>query len=82
MIEGGLGTWRKKTYRLMNHGSQTLVSYEMYSEVGTEKTSATGQRGNDEWIGRDSRSISSRVSCFVSRTKQNIMPQAIKLRPA
>ena len=30
----------------------------------------------------DSRSISSRVSCFVSRTKQNIMPQAIRLRPA
>jgi len=35
-----------------------------------------------EWVLWRLRSISSRVSCFVSRTKQKIMPQAIRFKPA
>jgi hypothetical protein len=35
-----------------------------------------------EWFFWYLRSISSRVSCFVSRTKQKIMPQAIRFKPA
>ena len=40
MIEGGLGIFCLRMYRLMTYGSQTLVSYETYWLVGTEKTSA------------------------------------------
>ena len=39
-------------------------------------------RGLGELGGWHLRSISSRVSCFVSRTKQKIMNQAIRFRPA
>lgn len=34
------------------------------------------------WVIGHLRSISSRVSCFVSRTKQKIMNQAMRFRPA
>jgi hypothetical protein len=81
MMGSGLGTFRKSTYRLMNQGSHTFDSYEMYSEVGTEKTSATSAYTSAGET-RDIRSISSSVSCLVSRTKQKIITQATRFNPA
>jgi hypothetical protein len=73
---------------LMKYGSQTVSSWPINLLVGTEKTSVGKNMSADVWISRliglfyHLRSNSSRVSCLVSLTKQKIMNQATRLRPA